>query len=130
MKKIFIAILVLSILFALSACGNKAEKVAQNFFKALEKQDFTTAKQYASKQSQELLTFAEGFVKSMSEAQKEEMQSMKYKILETKVDGETAIITYEQWENTDPGKKETKTMNMIKEDGEWKVKLDKGNVGK
>ncbi|MDP2172686.1 MAG: DUF4878 domain-containing protein [Candidatus Cloacimonadaceae bacterium] len=130
MKKTIIALLVLIVLIALVACGNKADKVARKFFDAMDKKDFTAAKQYASKQSQELLTFAEQFMKNLNEDQKGDMDDMKYNIVETKIEGETAIVTYEQWKKSDPGNKQSKTLNMVKEDGEWKVKLDKGNVGK
>lgn len=130
MKKIIIASMVLLILFALSGCGKKPEKTAQQFFTAMEKHDFEAAKKLVTKNSEELLTIAQGMVSQMSEEQKQEMANMKYNILDTKISGDSAIVSYEEWDTADPSAKKTKEMKMVKEGGDWKVNLDKESLDK
>ncbi len=130
MKHIIVAMLLVATLLALTACGAKPEKTAQAFFKAMETHDIAAAKKLATQDSQALLSMAEGFLTEMSAEQKAKLDKMKYNIIETKVDGETAVVSYEEWEASSPEAKKTKTLNMVKEDGAWKVKVEKENGGK
>jgi len=129
-KRIIVALLLVATLFALTACGNKPEKTAQAFFNAMETHDIAAAKKLATQDSQALLTMAEGFLTEMDADQKAKLDKLKYNILETKVDGDSAVVTYEEWEAASPEAKKTKTLNMVKEDGNWKVKVEKEDGGK
>lgn len=130
MRKILIAILVVIALFTLTACGNKAEKTAQSFLNAMEKHDFTAAKELATSDSQQLLTMAESFVSAMSEEQKSGMDKMKYQIKETKVTGDSAVVIFDEWDEKTPDSKKENELKMIKENGNWKVKLEKDKMSK
>ena len=130
MKKLILAILVIVVLLAVSACGKKPETTARAFLDAVAKHDFAAAKQLATEDSQALLSMAESFVNEMGDQQKTEMQEMEYAITKTEVDGDKAIVTFEQWEVSKPAEKKTNTINLVKVDGDWKVKVEKGNAGK
>jgi len=130
MKKVLYILLILLALLALSACGNKAEKAARNFFDAMENQDIAKAKTYTTEQGQQFLSMLESFSASMSDEQKAEMEKMQYTILETVEDGDTALVTFEQWEVDSPDDKETHELKLIKVDGSWKVDLAKDDLDK
>ena len=133
MKRIIIAILVIASLLLIAACGSKAsgpEKTAQAFLDALENYDFTTAKSLATEESQGLLTMAEGFIGQMSDTDKEELDKKGYKIIKTEIEGETAVVTFEEWDVNDPETKKTNTLDLVKVDGDWKVKIEKENADK
>jgi PBP1b-binding outer membrane lipoprotein LpoB len=129
MKKILvIALIVIGVLLA--GCAKKPDATAKAFLKAIENHDFEAAKQYTTKDSQELLTLAKSFMDGMSEEQKEEMKDYTFKIVDTKIEGETAIVTYEEIDSKDPRINTSKEMKLVKEDGNWKVKLDKNSANK
>lgn len=130
MKKLILAILVIVTLLALSACGKKPENTARAFLDALEKHDFAAAKQLATEDSQALLSMAESFVNEMTAEQKTEMDQKGYEITKTEVDGDSAVVTFEEWDVENPSEKKTNTLNLVKIDGDWKVKVEKGNAGK
>lgn len=130
MRKIFIALLVLTALLVLAACGSKPETTAKAFLSALEKMDFEAAKKHATKDSQELLTMAQSFVSSMPAEKKGDIEKKKFNITGTKIDGDTAVVTFEEWEEKTPDAKKTNELKMVKEDGKWKVKVEKGGMGK
>jgi predicted small lipoprotein YifL len=130
MKKIIIASLVLAILLAVAGCGKKPEKTALQFFAAMEKNDFEAAKKLVTKDSEQLMTLAQTFMTQMTDEQKKEVGNKKYKILDTKVTGDSAVVSYEEWDQEKPEARSTKEMKMVKEDGDWKVKLDKESANK
>lgn len=129
MKRILIIVAIV-IAIMLAGCGKKPEATAKAFLQAIEKRDFEAAKQFTTKDSQELLNLAKSFMDSMSEEQKEDMKDYKFKIVESKMDGETAIVTYQEIDAKDPRINKTKEMRLVKEDGNWKVKLDKNSASK
>ncbi|MCK9584642.1 MAG: DUF4878 domain-containing protein [Candidatus Cloacimonetes bacterium] len=160
MKKLFYIFLIAVTLMALTACGpkaerdtanfftafvskveqtagsfmavfsSKAEKSAKAFFKAIEHSDFTSAKEHTTEQGQQLLGMFESLTESMSDAQKAEMNKTKHKILKTVVEGDSAIVTFEQWETDAPEDKNVHELKMKKIDGAWKVDLAKEDLNK
>ncbi len=130
MKKFYYILLIVLALLALSACGNKIESTARSFFDAMEKQDIAKMKDYVTEEGQQILTMAEAFTAEMSEEQKDGMEKMKYKILETTEDGDNAVVSFEQWEVDNPEDKETNELKLTKIDGEWKVDLSKEDMDK
>ncbi len=130
MKRLILAILVIVVLLAVSACGKKPETTARAFLDAVAEHDFAKAKELATEDSQALLSMAESFVNEMSDEQKTEMEKKEYAITKTEIDGDNAIVTFEEWELSKPDQKKTNTLNLVKIDGDWKVKVEKGNAGK
>lgn len=130
MKKMIILLLVMVAIFALAACGNKAESTAKAFFKALENQDFDAAKKLSTDEGQQLLNFLQEFSKNASEDQLSEIKNTRYEILETVIEGDSAVVKYKQWNTETPDKIENHDLQMQKVDGAWKVHFVKDDVQK
>lgn len=130
MKKMIILLLVMVAIFALAACGNKAESTAKAFFKALENQDFDAAKKLSTDEGQQLLNFLQEFSKNASEDQLSELRNTRYEILETVIEGDSAVVKYKQWNTETPDKIENHDLQMQKVDGAWKVHFVKDDVQK
>jgi hypothetical protein len=130
MKHIAYILLIAMALLALTACGNKVENAAKSFFDAMERQDFEAAKAYTTEQGQQLLSMMQSFAENMSEEQKEGYEKLKYNILETVEDGDSAIVTFEQWEVNNPEDKDVHELKLKKIDGSWKVDLAKEDLDK
>lgn len=130
MKKFVYVLLIVVTLLALTACAAKAEKTAKAFFDALENQDFASAKKHTSERGQQLLTMIESFAENMSEEQKAEMGETRYKVLKTVEEKDSAIVTFEQWQEDRPDSKAVHEIKMKKIDGTWKVDLNKEDLDK
>lgn len=139
MKKLIIGVLLVMLLILAAACKpseqKQATKVAKAFFEALEKEDFKTAKLYATEDSHGVIDILSGeglFGGSPSSEEKEDGEKEekkegfdRYKVLSVTVNGEQAVAAVEASNSQDPQKKENKSYDMLKEDGEWKVKMEK-----
>ncbi len=120
------------ILFAatmLSACGggNSPEAVAESYVKAYFNVDFKKAASLATKEyGAEILGEVEGLsddiIKTIVKARKEELKGITYKVTEVGADEEEAVVMFEFTKDgeTDDGKVE-----LIKEDGKWKVEYER-----
>ncbi len=127
MKKLINLGLVLALASFMVSCGGKSEPqdVAKKFMKALLDQDFDKAKKYSSKSTVAMLQMMESMMK-MGGEEGLKMPGMEagfdaIKWGETKVDGDTAVCWY-----TVGGEESTKEkIDLIKEDGSWKVVMKK-----
>lgn len=95
------------------------DKVAIAYIEALVDGNTDKAAEYVSKDD------AENFKKKASipqlkDAMKKELEGAKFKVVDTKIDGDKATVKIE-------GKKDNKTetadLKLVKEDGNWKVDL-------
>lgn len=125
MKKLLVIVLVIIGIIALAGCAKKAEATAKEFFKALEAQDIGVAKKYATEKSQGFLALAEEMYKNMPDNQKESQKKLKYTITKVEEDGDKATVSYNEWKVGSPETKKAKTVTMVKENGKWKVDLQK-----
>ncbi|MCB5225104.1 MAG: hypothetical protein WCY21_07590 [Candidatus Cloacimonadaceae bacterium] len=142
MKKMIIGVLLVALLVLVAACKpseqQQATKVAKAFFEALAKKDFKTAKLYVTKDSESVLDFLSGdafsglFDEEGEEGKVEEKEKEDddegfdtYKVLSVTVNGDKAIANVEASNSKKADQKETKNYDMVKEDGEWKVKMEK-----
>lgn len=130
MSKLSILLVILVTLIGLSACQPKPETAANAFFKALENQDFEAAKELSTQEGQQLLSLIQSFAENADEEQLAEMKNTKYKVIETKVEGDSAVVVYEQWDTTNPDSKESHELQMRKIDGDWKVHFVKNDLQK
>src|SRR6185503_13683982 len=106
----------------LSSCegGKSPKSVAENFLNAMNKFDFETAKKYGTEDTGKLLDMMSGFTKMMPDsARKEE----KYEMLDEKIEGEKATVTYRAEGREDPEK-----LDLIKVNGKWKVAMSKDSL--
>ncbi len=130
MKKVFFILLITITLLALSACGSKPQSTARKFFDAMENQDFAGAQKYVTDEGQELLNMMQSFSENMSEEQKAGYEKLKYNILKTVEQGDSATVTFEQWDENNPEDKNVHEIKLKKIDGSWKVDLAKENIDK
>jgi len=114
----------------MAGCGNKPEATAQKFLSAMEKRDFSGAKQYVTQDSQKIMDFLKVMFEKMAPEQREDTSHLKFKILNSTIQKDTATITYEEtavWDNgsSNAGNESptTKELQMVKEDGKWKVQF-------
>lgn len=123
MKKILIALVAIAILIAFTACGTSSKNpqaVAESFFNSLENKDFEGAKKLATAESAGMLDLISGF---MQEDSKD--MNNRFKVVSVEEEGDTATINFEAWNSETPDDIDTDTMDMVKVDGDWKVKVEK-----
>ncbi|MBM3170812.1 MAG: DUF4878 domain-containing protein [Bacteroidetes bacterium] len=120
----FSFVLGLSTLFFTSCSffADKPSKNAEKFLTHFYAFEFEEAKQYGTKSTGELLDALKGFVAMLSE---EDKKKKSFKILGETMDGETAVVTYQE-----DGSKEIETLNLVKEDGKWLVNMSKEDLNK
>lgn len=108
-----------------TACGGGKAKdpkgVAEAFLNAMAEQDWSTAKKYATAGSQEAIDQVAEMAESMKGLEDlagEESETPEIKMGDVTEEGETAVVSY-----TEDGSE--KQLNLVKEEGEWKVEFSK-----
>ena len=114
----------LAMALCLIGCSKGPDKVAVKFFEAMADGDFDKAAEYASKDTKPMIKMMAGMPNAKEESQKEN-KGAKFKAVETKINGDKASVKVER---TKDGKTETNDVNLVKEDGDWKVAVDKANM--
>ena len=127
MKKLSTILVIVIVLLTLTACGNKPEKTATAFLSAVQAKDFEKAKEYTTDEGKELLTMAATMTASMDE---QEDENITFNIIETVVEGDSAVVKYEEIDGDNPDSKKEQELQMVKVDGDWKVALSKENAEK
>lgn len=102
------------ILFACGA-GNSPQKVGEKFLKAMEAGNFSEAKKYATRKAQDQIDQVAGLSNVGASGHPEDIV-----VGEVEDFGDRATLHY-----TDGGNK--KTLEMIKQDGEWKANWTKAS---
>ena len=102
-----------------TGCSKGPDDVAIKFNEALAEMNIEKASKYANEDTQKLLKMFE----KMADAEaKEKAKNATFKAVETKIDGDKATVKIEC---TKDGKTETKDVDLVKVDGEWKVAMKK-----
>ena len=114
----------LAMALCLVGCSKGPDKVAVTFFEALADADFDKAAELASKETQPLVKMMAA-VPDAKENMKKEFDGAKFKAVDTKIDGDKATVKVEFKKD---GKTDTNDVNLVKEDGDWKVAMDKKNM--
>lgn len=121
-KLIFSALAMLTLLVMSCNSGGDPKGVLMNFFDALSKKDITSAKKYATKDSESMLGLMEMGMKNSTE-KKDEFDKSKMEFGDTKIDGDKATVPVK-----DKTSGETTNFILKKEKGEWKVAFDKATM--
>jgi len=128
MKKTIVALLMIGFII-INGCNSetrKPEKVVASFFDALSKQDFETAKEFATKKSESVLDMIN--LATNLQVQKIDSSMFDKSRLEfgkPKIDGDSAIV-----EVSIKNSNEFIPLKLLKEDGEWKVAFDAETIMK
>ncbi len=120
MKTLRIVILSLCAAFLLTACGsNTPEAVFEKYIDAAKAVDFDAAKKCLSKS---LLQEFDKMVKTITEddikEMKEENESMVIKVIRSEINGDNAVVYFEEVGDNQPRERH---IPFVKEDGEWKM---------
>ena len=105
--------------------SNDPKGVLMNFMDAMTKKDFTSAKKYATKESDAMLGMLETMMKMSPDSSKDkkfDKDNLEYG--DAKIDGNKATVPVK---NRQSG--ETTNYTLKKEDGQWKVAFDKASMG-
>jgi hypothetical protein len=127
MKKLVVLFAIMAVVLALSACGgavaNDPTSVSKAFLEKLKTFDFDGAKQLATADGQKVLGMLQGFMamadKAELEKQKAESAKGELKIISVDEQGDKATVKYSMKEG------ETSSMDLVKENGQWKVNFKK-----
>lgn len=109
-----IAIMGALVLWACGGGASSSKEVGEKFLKALATGDYGTAKEYATKESQESLEMLEKMGGGETGGSADDIV-----VGESKEEGDKATLSY-----TEKGVE--KTLDLVKEDGAWKAKFSKG----
>ena len=122
MKNLFNRVIAFVILaFVIGCSGNSPKSVADNFLKAMNKMDFEGAKKYGTEDTGKMLDMLSGFMKMMPDSSKKETHSQ---IISEAIDGDKATVTYKDEKNEGE-----QVLNLVKIDNQWKVSMNKDNLG-
>jgi len=121
-------IFALVITLGVSSCGVPADDpgaVAKEFFVRLGQLNFNGAAELATEKSKSMILMMGSFLSSADEEQKKEMEEQKKfaaanppKVVDTKIDGNTATVTLAIQD-------ENQEVQLEKVDGKWKVNFNK-----
>ncbi len=122
MKSTIAALLMTGILI-LNGCNSETQKpeiVVESFFDALSKQDFETAKEFATKKSEpvlDMISLATNFQIQKIDSSMFDKSRLQFGI--PKIEGDSAIV-----EVSIKNSNEFIPLKLKKEDGDWKVAFD------
>jgi hypothetical protein len=115
-------VLLFGIFFGLLIAGcqkqTKPDEVALDFMHAIQQSNFEQAKEYATKESHQVITLYSIFDGRRTEDEREKIKHAEIKVLDTKEDGDKATVTI-----LNSSAKQEETLQLIKESGKWKISL-------
>lgn len=122
MKKIFLPLLaVVTLSMSLVSCKSSSPKpVAEKFLNGIMHMNFEEAKSVSDSTTKQLLERAESYMAMIPDSIKAQAKEIKVNIKEVKEEGDKATVTF----NTSK-LKEDQTLNLVKADGKWLVKMSK-----
>lgn len=121
MKKIMLVLSVVG-LIGMVSCGSgkeEYEEVAINFMDALSEYDFQKAGEYATEDTKKLLAFMQMMMDENPEAMKKDQPEDVEFVSSEKKGDDKAIVKFKDESG------EEQEVTVVKEDGEWKVHMDK-----
>ncbi|HUX84067.1 MAG TPA: hypothetical protein VMV20_02455 [Chitinophagaceae bacterium] len=123
-SRLFIPLAYLPALFW-SGCqsGPGPKEVATNFLQAVLKSNYTQAKQYATKDSEPLLNALASLTGSLPSAERDKIEHSRITIRDVQMKGDLAMVTY-----VNSAEDKSETLNLKKENGQWKVAFTKDYV--
>ncbi len=127
-KKVMMLVAFVSFTALTSCSGDNPEAVAEKFLNHVNKAEFEEAKKYCDKKTGELI----GMMASMAGGKTEEMKNkdIKTEIISSEIKDEKASVKYKIVGKDAPADSKEQSIDLIKEDGKWKVTIDKENANK
>jgi hypothetical protein len=119
-----ILLLVVATSFSFISCNSTSftdpKAVLSNFFDAVAKKDFVTAKKYVTKDSEGVLGMVEMSMQAAPDSSVSMFSKQKVELSDAVIDGDKATVKVTEKESG-----ESNSFLLKKEDGKWKVAFDK-----
>ena len=119
-RRIVFLMCVLGVLFASCKKRPEPQEVALEFMRAMQESNFERAKEFATKESQQIILLYSIFDGKRNENDREKIKNAQLKVLDHKEDGDKANVTIL---NSSAGQQETLQLQLIKESGQWKISM-------
>lgn len=115
-------ILILAFLFGavLSGCKKRAspQEVALNFMHAIQDSNFDLARDYVTRESQQVIQLYSFFDARRNATERDKIKKAGIKVVDTDEAGDKATVTV--WNSSS---KQKEKLQLIKENGKWKISL-------
>jgi len=118
----YLRILTLALLFGtvLSSCKKRAspQEVALNFMHAIQDSNFDLARDYATKESQQVIQLYSFFDARRNDSERDKIKKAGIKVIETEENGDKATVTV-----LNSSSQQKERLQLVKENGRWKISL-------
>lgn len=107
-------------LFLSVSCKKRPEpqEVALEFMHAIQESNFERAKEYATKESQQVILLYSIFDGKRNENEREKIKNAKLEVVDHAEEGDKATVTI-----LNSSAKQQETLQLVKESGNWKISL-------
>jgi hypothetical protein len=104
----------------LSGCKKRAtpQEVALEFMHAIQESNFEQAREYATKESQQVIQLYSFFDARRNETEREKIKNAKIEVIDSKENGDKATVTV-----LNSSSKQKEMLQLVKEHGQWKISL-------
>jgi hypothetical protein len=104
----------------LTGCKKRPEpqEVALEFMHAIQESNFERAKEFATKESQQVILLYSIFDGKRNENEREKIKNAKLEVVNHQENGEKATVTI-----LNSSASQQETLQLVKESGEWKISL-------
>jgi hypothetical protein len=118
----YLRILNLALLFGtvLSGCKKHAapQEVALNFMHAIQDSNFDLARDYATKESQQVIQLYSFFDARRNDSERNKIKKAGIEVIDTEESGDKATVTV-----LNSSSKQKERLQLVKENGQWKISL-------
>src|SRR4051812_329263 len=118
----YLRILNLALLFGtvLGGCKKQAapQEVALNFMHAIQESNFDLARDYATKESQQVIQLYSFFDARRNDSERNKIKKAGIEVIETEENGDKATVTV-----LNSSSKQKERLQLVKENGQWKISL-------
>ncbi|WP_343703611.1 DUF4878 domain-containing protein [Chitinophaga sp.] len=103
-----------------SSCKKRPEpqEVALEFMHAIQESNFERAKEYATKESQQVILLYSIFDGKRNENEREKIKNAQLEVVDHKEEGDKATVTI-----LNSSASQQETLQLVKESGQWKISL-------
>lgn len=127
MKKIISVFVLLTIsIIGLQSCSSNGPKsTAEKFLTSFSHLEFEAAKSVSTEETKKILDMYAQFTTIMADSVKAEAKKINIKIVDEKIEGEKAVVTYTTSEDDH---KTQRTLDLVKKEDKWLVSWNKGDM--
>lgn len=128
MRKFVLGLSMMASLLLVSCSGGGPEGTVKQFVAHTSKGEFEEAKKYGTESTNGLLSMAQQFGGSQAAEMKEKNKDVKVDIISSDVKDSIATVKYKVTGIANPSDEE-KELNLVKQNGDWKVDMKKEGMG-